>query len=298
MTPWPEPLRAWSAMLHAREPATTIALFRILFGLLLLTNALLFAREARLWIGPRGVLPRGRYREAFGRSRFTLLSCLPDTEVWLLVVMGIHLLAVAALTLGFATRTSAAVVFLTLLSIQHRNPLVLYGADHVMRLMSFLLIFSRAGEAWSVDHWLAAGAGQPVLEGTAWCSRLMQMQVSIVYFKAFVSKLAGSTWREGTAVYYAVEGEAFRRWRLPRFMRGSLASRALTWCTLAVEFGLGSLVWVGPLRYPILVAGAALHLGMEAFMNLQLFGATMVVCLTLFIDPQALDALLQRLGTP
>jgi hypothetical protein len=42
----------------------------------------------------------------------------------------------------------------------------------------------------------------------------------------------------------------------------------------------------------------ALHLAMEAFMNLQLFGATMVVCLTLFVDPQALDALFRRLGSP
>jgi uncharacterized membrane protein YphA (DoxX/SURF4 family) len=285
-------------MLHAREPATTIAVFRILFGFLLLANALLFLGEARLWIGPRGVLPLDRYREAFGRSRFTLFSYLPDTETWVFVVTGTHLLAVASLILGFATRASAAVVFLTLLSIQHRNPLVLYGADHVMRLMSFLLIFSRAGEALSVDHWLAARAGAPLVEGTAWCSRLMQMQVSIVYLKAFVAKLGGPTWREGSAVYYAVEAAGFRRSGLPCFRRGRLLSRIATWWTLAVELALGLLVWVGPLRYPVLIAGMALHLAMEAFMNLQLFGATMVVCLTLFVDPQALDALFRRLGSP
>ncbi len=28
-----------------------------------------------------------------------------------------------------------------------------------------------------------------------------------------------------------------------------------------------------------------LHLGMEAFMNLYLFGAVMIVCLTLFLQP-------------
>jgi len=41
-----------------------------------------------------------------------------------------------------------------------------------------------------------------------------------------------------------------------------------------------------------------LHLLMEVFMNLQLFGVTMIVCLTLFIEPQALDALLRSLELP
>ena len=298
-----EPLEAWNAFFHAREPATTIALFRVLFGFLLLANALLFVREARLWIGARGVLPRERYREAFGRSRFTLLSYLPGSDTWVFVVLGLHVLAAASLVLGYATRCSAAFAFITLVSIQQRNPLVLYGADHVLRLMSFLLIFSRAGEVWSVDHWLMARAGQQAQEATAWCSRLMQLQVSIVYFKAFVAKLSGGTWRDGSAAYYAMEAAGFRRMRLPSFARSWLWSRLATWWTLTVELALGSVVWVRELRYPCLLAGITLHLLMEVFMNLQLFGVTMIVCLTLFIEPQALDALLRSLellsfGTP
>jgi len=290
-----EPLEAWNAFFHAREPATTIALFRVLFGILLLANALLFVRQARLWIGERGVLPRQRYREAFGHSRFTLLSYLPGSDVWGFVILGLHILAAASLVLGFATRCSAAVAFITLTSIQQRNPLVLYGADHVLRLMSFLLIFSRAGEVWSVDQWLIARAGLQAQEATAWCSRLMQLQVSIVYFKAFVAKLSGETWRDGSAVYYAVEAAGFRRARLPCFARSWSWSRLATWWTLTVELALGSLVWVRELRYPCLLAGVTLHLLMEVFMNLQLFGVTMIVCLTLFIEPQGLDALLRNL---
>jgi len=289
------PLEAWNAFFYAREPATTIALFRVLFGILLLANALLFVRQARLWIGERGVLPRERYLEAFGHSRFTLLAYLPRSDAWVFVILGIHMLAAASLAVGFATRCSAAAAFITLTSIQHRNPLVLYGADHVLRLMSFLLIFSRAGEVWSVDHWLMTRAGQQAQEATAWCSRLMQLQVSIVYFKAFVSKLGGETWREGSAVYYAVQAAGFRRARLPRFARSLFWSRLATWWTLAVELALGGMLWVRGLRYPILLAGVTLHLLMDVFMNLQLFGVTMIVCLTLFVEPQALDALLRGL---
>ncbi len=295
----PEGLReAWNAFFHAREPATTVALFRLLFAVLLVVNALLFLGQARLWIGERGVLPRERYLEAFGRSRFTLLAHLPSTDSWVFVVLGTHILAAVSLFVGLGTQASAAVVFITLVSLQHRNPLVLYGADHLLRLMSFLLIFSRAGEVWSIDHWLMARAGLEPLPGTAWCSRLMQLQVSIVYGKAFVAKLGGLTWREGSAVYYAVQAEGFRRSRLPLFMRSLFWSRLATWWTLAVELALGPLVWIRALRYPILLAGLSLHLLMDVFMNLQIFGVTMIVCLVLFIEPQALDTLLTRLVLP
>ncbi len=63
---------AWNAFFHASEPAYSIALFRILLGGLLLANGLLFRRDARLWVGPSGVLGDDHYRMLFGRSPFTL----------------------------------------------------------------------------------------------------------------------------------------------------------------------------------------------------------------------------------
>ena len=49
---------------------------------------------------------------------------------------------------------------------------------------------------------------------------------------------------------------------------------------------LGTLIWIRELRLPVLISGVLLHLGMEAFMNLYLFGAVMIVCLTLFPQPE------------
>jgi hypothetical protein len=126
----------------------------------------------------------------------------------------------------------------------------------------------------------------------------MQMQVSIVYLKAFLAKVDGTTWWDGTAVYYAVTAGAFRRRRLPTWLPSRLASRLATEGTLVLELALATLVWAKPLRYAVLAAGVAWHLALEVFLNLQLFGATMIVSLVLFVEPQALDALLQRLGVP
>jgi hypothetical protein len=85
-------------------------------------------------------------------------------------------------------------------------------------------------------------------------------------------------------VYYAIEVPKYRR--LPPFARTRAWSRALTYWTLADECALGTLVWIRELRLPVRVSGVLLHVGMEAFMNVYLFGAVMIVCLTLFLQPE------------
>ncbi len=287
---------AWNAFFHASEPAYSIALFRILLGGLLLANGLLFRRDARLWVGPSGVLGDDHYRMLFGRSPFTLFRYLPKADAWVDVVLGAHLVAALSVTAGAMTRSSAVVAWLTLASLHHRNPLVTYGADDVMRIMTFLLVFSRAGEVLSIDRWWEGRTGQTIVPATAWCTRLMQLQVSIVYFQAFLCKFSGCTWLDGTAVYYAVEVPKYRRAHLPSIARNMTGARVLTWGTMAIECALGPLVWIRELRLPVVASAIAFHLGMEVFMNLHLFGSTMIVCLTLFLDPHAVERLARSLN--
>jgi hypothetical protein len=124
----------------------------------------------------------------------------------------------------------------------------------------------------------------------------MQLQVSILYFKAFAAKLAGESWRDGRAVYLATEVEDFRRRRLPAWARRPAWCRLGAWATLAVEGALGSLVWIAEWRGPVLVAGVAMHVVLEGFLNLYLFGAIMIVCLWLFLSPETIEAGLRAAG--
>lgn len=279
---------AWNRFFFAHESASTVALFRMLLGGLVFANGVLFARDARLWLGPGGALSHEQYCKVYGHSRFTLLRYLPPVDASVAGLLAVHLAAAVCLTLGFMTRTSSAVVWITLTSLNHRNPLVCYGGDDVMRIMCFLLIFSRAGEVMSVDRWLADRSGIALAPGTAWCTRLMQLQVSTIYLQAFFSKFSGRSWLTGSAVYYAVEVPKYRRSHLPAFARTLFWSRLATWSTMALEFALGPLIWIRELRVPAIVGGVALHLGMEVFMNLHLFGPTMIACFALFLDPQAI----------
>ena len=285
----------WNAFFHAVEPPYALALFRILFGCLLLVNALFYSMDARLWLGPNGLFAPARYREIYGHSRLTLLRYLPDMNASVHFVLGLHIVSALSLTLGFLTEWSAAVTFVSLASLQHRNPLVTYGADDVMRIMAFLLVWSRAGEVASVDQWLQDSPREQT-SSTVWCTRLMQLQVSIVYLQAFLAKFSGAAWLDGSAVYYAIQVPKYQRRPLPLLARTRAWSRALTWGTMLTELGLGPLVWIRELRVPVLLGGIGMHLGMEVFMNLHLFGPTMLVCFVLFLTPAEAEGILRFLG--
>lgn len=284
---------AWTAFFHTPEPPFTIALFRIVFGLVAIASALLYLPHASLWLGHAGVLPHGRWEAEYGGRLFTLFRWLPAGHGTIRAIFALHLLGATCLVLGLATPLSAAIVFVTLTSIHHRHPEVTHGGDSLMRMMSFLLIFSRAGDAWSLDAVLA-GAGAPA-PSSPWALRLLQLQISFVYFQSFVAKMAGETWRRGTAVYWVWMVSDYRRRLVPAAMRTLRWSRLATWGTLALEFSLGPLVWVREWRYPLVAAAAVFHLGLEVLMNVQLFGAIMLTGLVTFISPYDLERLVTAL---
>ena len=284
---------AWTAFFHTPEPPYTIALFRILFGLVTIGSALLYLRHASLWLGPAGTLSHQRWEATYGGVLFSLFRWLPPGCGSIRAIFAVHVSAAICLVLGLATPLSAAIVFVTLTSIHHRHPEVTHGGDSLMRMMSFLLIFSPAGDAWSLDAILAGGSAPA--PSSPWVLRLLQLQISFVYFQSFVAKIEGETWRQGTAAYWVWMVSDYRRREVPAAMRTLWWSRLATWSTLALEFALGPLVWIREFRYPLVAAAALFHLGLEVLMNLQLFGAIMLAGLTTFISPYDLERLVTAL---
>src|SRR5262245_35784084 len=111
---------AWTAFFHTPEPPFTIALFRILFGLVTLASALLYMPHASLWLGPAGALSHERWEATYGGVLFSLFRWLPPGRGTIRAIFAVHLIAAACLVLGLATPVSAAIVFVTLTSIHHR----------------------------------------------------------------------------------------------------------------------------------------------------------------------------------
>jgi hypothetical protein len=285
--------QAWREFFFTPEPAVTVAAFRILFGVILVVHGLLLWPHASLWYGPRGFLPYKQYCQIYGRSRFSVFQFLPDSDLTARVVLAVFIAAAVSLSLGILTTVSASLTFVLLVSIHNRNPAVLHGGDDVLRIMAFLLIFSSAGAELSVDRYVSSG--QPFVgEYTSpWVLRLMQLQVSIIYLRAGLAKLGGASWLSGSAAYYPTQVQEYRRFPLPRVLINAFWIRLVTWGTILIELGLGTAIWVKEFRSAILLCGLAFHLVLEYFLNLQLFGWTMMCCLLLFVSPTDLMSLLR-----
>ena len=289
---------AWNIFFFTPELPYTLAVFRILFGAVLFINALLILKDVKIWYGPTGLFPYEQYVKTYGsRMYLNLFRLLPPTDKSTYLLAWLNALAAAALTLGFCTPISSALAFLVLRSFHGRNPFVERGNDQVMRLMTFLLVFSHAGSALSIDHHLqllnfgATHAGLIV----PWCTRLIQLQVAIIYVRNAYWKATGSMWLKGTAVYYALAVDRFRRCQFPAVLHKPLLLRLSAWGCLALEFALGTFIWVREFRLPLIAAGICMHALFDVFLNVELFSLVMMICLLIFVPPEIMQSWLQQL---
>lgn len=283
----------WNQFFHAPESTLVLAIFRVAFGALLLVNACSLWRAAEFCFYPAGALALEDQQIAFKRITFSLFNHLPPTSGSVHFVLLLHIASVTGLLIGFYTQLSAALVFITLISLHSRNIYMVNGGDTLQRMLCFFLIFSHAGSALSIDAWLA-GASEMVAD--PWALRLMQVLIAIVYLRTTYWKLRGATWREGSATYYALSLRDYERRKLPQWLAQAWFYRTATYGTLALEGALGALLWFDPLRYPLLVAGLLLHLGLQWFMRIGLFQWTMLASLLLFLKPDDLREWLKALG--
>src|SRR5207237_4725706 len=152
-------INAWDWFLFEPISPVPIGVYRIFFGLLVLANGLFLLPDVRVFFGEAGVLPMSDALHYTRTSRLNFLAWLPNDIAWLYAFFAVYLFASATLTIGLFTRTSAAIVFVSLATLAHRNMIVLNSADTFLRVASFCLIFSAAGRALSVDRWLRVRRG-------------------------------------------------------------------------------------------------------------------------------------------
>lgn len=272
------------------QPVHTVALLRVLFGVVLLINWIMVWSHLDTFWGVEGIFSLETSLKMGGAFRFSLFELLPPDPRGPALLALVHLGAVMGVLLGIFTRTSIAVAFFTLISFHNRNVFVLNSSDIVIRNFLFLLFLTPCGDWLSVDRWWKVRQGlapaEP-LEKAPWGLRLMQIQFSIIYIATVMFKMKGPLWADGTAVYTATRLDEFVR--MPLGLLNSLAViKFLTWSTLAVELALGTLIWIRELRYWVILAGIGLHLGIELSMNIPMFEWIMIITMICMVDPKDL----------
>jgi hypothetical protein len=270
-----------------------VALFRILFGLQLFNWFWQLYPNLTAFFTDDGILSR-RQLLAFYPDRLSLLNLVG--EWWQVALIWAFSCAVAlALTVGWRTRLASFLAFVLIVSFQWRNPLILDGSDLVFRFMPLWLMFTNAGDLYSID---ALRRPQP-RTGRGWALpvRILELQVAWIYLATGIEKLGGSLWVNGTAAYYALQLEhTFGRWWARPIALQPVLVKLISWSTIAVELGFLPLAMI-PLRVTriiAVVAAGGLHFGILTLMNVGNFPVIMLSTLVLFLPPTWLRAFVDR----
>ncbi|MEZ4383554.1 MAG: hypothetical protein R3A79_19645 [Nannocystaceae bacterium] len=155
---------------------------------------------------------------------------------------------------GVATRVTGLLSMVMMVSVYNRNAIYLEGTDVVYKVFWFILIFARAGHAWSFDNWLrckilrARGKLQEVGEPPdpskapvyrlipAWPRYLMMGQLVAIYTQTGLVK-TGSVWANGDALYYALNMDHFYRFEVyTQRLSAALSTNIFKWMTYVTHW--------------------------------------------------------------
>jgi hypothetical protein len=265
-----------------------------------------------------GVDPRKK--DAEGVPLFSVWFHVTDPD-WMAVVHVGILVIMILFTLGVATPITSKLTWLGAISYIHRAPTALFGQD---TMMNILLIYLMVGYLWmepantalSLDRvfarWRARRLGlrfaetpQPqVMANVAY--RLTQIHFCLIYAFAGTSKLQGTTWWNGTAVWWTLANYEFaplnrqvyrnvlrflteHRWLWEIVMTGGNIH------TLFVELCFPFLVWNRKMKWIMLTAATLLHAGIALFMGLTLFQIYMLCFLLPFYPAETMQRLVEAI---
>ncbi len=275
----------------------TFGLIRIVFGFLALVNFLMISIDFEAWFTEKGFVNVWHAEKwAQGVPRLNFLAGVTDarTTATLYIILCISCLFTC---LGLWTRISTIVMFLLIVTFHHRNPEILHSGDTLLRQMAFLIMIAPSGHALSLDRWFKIRKISPPPEiqpVSLWPLRLMQYQVTIVYFTTVWHKWTGTHWRDGTATWFVPQLHEFDRFPSPAFVDQAPFVQITTYLTLLIELGIAFLAYNKKWRKYVLWSGVLLHASIEYRFNIPLFSFIMTATYISFFYGEEVSAWLTK----
>ena len=288
------PRATWLAACRAkvaelcRVDLRSLAAIRIGLATLLIIDLIGRSRDLVAHYTDAGILPRSVLFENEGLRSYLSLHVISGSAYWQIALFLLAGYFAFKLLLGIRTRLSTFASWVLLLSLHHRNPVVLQSGDALLRLMLFWGMMLPLGARWSID----ATAGPLKL-----CHRkdnsllsvagvAMMLQVCLVYWFTATFKDHPMWWHRDAA-YYALNvdqlvtsfGLWIRQidWLLP----------ILTWTAFGLAIAAPLLVfcpiWTGWTRMLVIVAMIGTHLALAMSLKLGLLPYVAALSWIIFI---------------
>jgi hypothetical protein len=182
-----------------------------------------------------------------------------------------------------------------MMSFERRNGFVFNAGDALVRIEALFMVLGPCGGALSLDRRRTAGSFWSAQVRAPWVVRLMQVQLSLIYLSSVREKLTGATWNDGTAVSYALRLPDLAAFSVPTWVSADpLLMNLATWGTLAMELGLGILMWNRRSRWWVFAAGVVMHTLILLSLAVAFFTVAIFVLYIAFIPPDVASRLVSK----
>jgi predicted DCC family thiol-disulfide oxidoreductase YuxK len=279
---------AWSRIWFQRSSTAPLELARIGIGAALLLHYGMATPHLFDFWGDTGWMPRQLLNDEIADPLVQSLLFY-FTAPWQLVAFHILFLACcASFMFGWRTSWVKWIVLIGQISYDHRNPMFVYGVDKILAGLLLILCLAPIGRALSLDRVRAIRAAKRISldatvpayssEWTGACTRLMQVQMAILFFYSGISKMGGEDWKSGDAVWTMFTTDE----HYIRFVLGVLASHYwlvnfATYGTVLIEIAFVFLIWQRRTRPYLLAAALFLHAQFAILMGLFYFSFVMMM---------------------
>src|SRR5215212_10835548 len=276
----------------------SLALFRVILALLVLADLVNRATDLRQHYTDAGVLPRTvLIQDVLSPWSFSL-NLMNGQLFFQVLLFAAAALAALGMLVGYRTRLCTIVLWVLLLSIQWRNPLVGGSDGPLLRLLLFWGMFLPLGAYWSVDRAKGAVARLSVRFLSVATFGLF-LQIALVYWFTALLK-SGPEWRvDGTAIYYALSIDQIATPIGHYLLNYPDLLKMLTFATFGLE-AFGPLLlfcpfFTGPVRTGAVLAFMSLHFGIWLTMDIGIFPWISAFCMVCFFPTWFWDKASSRL---
>jgi len=262
----------------------SLATFRIVLALLVLYDLAIRATDLSAHYSDTGVTPRAVLVDQVLSPWQFSLNLMNGGSWFQALLFSVAMLAALGMLVGYRTRLMTFVVWVLLLSIQLRNPLVNGAESRLLHLLLFWGMLLPLGALWSVDRARSA-LPRPSPRFLSLATFGLFMQIAFVYWFTAALK-AGPEWRvDHTALYYVLSLDEIATPIGHYLLNFPGLLQVLTFGTFMLE-ALGPLLlfcpfFTGPVRTGAALAFMSLHFGIWLTMDIGIFpwiSAFSIVC--------------------
>ncbi len=267
----------------------SLALMRILTGTALLINLIGRGLNLSQFYTDSGVLPRQVLFE--GAPQFITFHALSGSLVFELILLLVAIIFSVFLILGYRTRLASIISWILFISLQNRNPLVVYGVDDIMSIGLFWGMFLPWGMRFSI-YSLRKGLKKQNNQVFTFATVIFLLQISLLYFLNGAMKGQSMDWNQGNALLYILQDPYTRTKIGESLLKIPEALRVMSHGTIVLENIAPILLFLSPeLRLLALVLLTFFHTGIAATMGLYLFSFTTIALLSGLLPPFVWNAL-------